>query len=96
RNGFVLDSGALTGDLLDELQLDPADSTASDHLMLVGDFATLANGDLDGDGDTDAADLAQLLGSWGQCPLCPADLNGDGIIDATDLAFLLGGWGTCE
>ncbi len=96
RNGFVLDSGALTGDLLDELQLDPADSTASDHFMLVGDFATLANGDLDGDGDTDAADLAQLLGSWGQCPLCPADLSGNGIVDATDLAFLLGNWGPCE
>lgn len=96
RNGFVLDSGTLTQDLLDELQLDPADSAASDHFMLVGDFATLANGDLDGDGDTDAADLAQLLGSWGQCPLCPADLSGDGVIDATDLAFLLGNWGPCE
>lgn len=96
RNGFVLYRGELTDDLLDELQLDPADSAASDHFMLVGDFATLANGDLNGNGQTDAADLAQLLGSWGPCPLCPADLNGDGIIDATDLAFLLGNWGPCE
>ena len=96
RNGFVLDSGRLTNDLLDELQLDPTDSAASDHLMLVGDFTTLASGDLDGDGQTGAADLAQLLGSWGLCQLCPADLNGDGIVDATDLAFLLGGWGPCS
>ena len=95
RNGFVLHSGGLTEDLLDELQLNPADSDASDHLMLVGDFATLANGDLDGDGQTGPADLAQLLGNWGPCPLCPADLDGDGTVGATDLAFLLGGWGSC-
>ena len=32
--------------------------------------------DFDGDGDVDAADLAELLASWGPCPLC-----GNGVVD---------------
>ncbi len=53
-------------------------------------------GDLDGDGDVDAADLALLLGSWGPCPAegdCPADLDGNGAVGPFDLAILLGRWG---
>lgn len=50
-------------------------------------------GDVDGDGDVDAADLALLLGSWGPCAGCPADLNGDANVGAVDLAMLLGNWG---
>ena len=51
--------------------------------------------DFDGDDMVTAADLALLLGSWGDCPGCPADINDDGIVDAFDLAFLLGTWGPC-
>lgn len=51
--------------------------------------------DLSGDGETDAADLAILLGAWGRCGECAADLTGDGAVDAADLAILLGGWGSC-
>ena len=51
--------------------------------------------DLDGDGGVGAADLAQLLGSWGPCPECPADLDGSGDVGAFDLALLLGVWGPC-
>lgn len=47
-------------------------------------------GDLDGDGDVDAADLAILLGAWGSGGA--SDLNCDGTTDAADLAILLGGW----
>ena len=50
--------------------------------------------DLDNDGDTDAADLAILLGNWGQVGL-PGDFDNDGVA-ADDLAVLLGGWGPCE
>jgi hypothetical protein len=47
-------------------------------------------GDLDFDGDVDAADLALLLGSWGT----PAgDVDGNGTTDAADLAVLLANWG---
>jgi hypothetical protein len=52
--------------------------------------------DFDGDLSVGAADLAQLLGSWGPCVDCPADLNNDGIVNAVDLAQLLGNWGPCE
>ncbi len=52
--------------------------------------------DLDGDGAVNAADLAQLLGTWGPCEDCPADFDGNGVINAADLAQLLGNWGPCE
>jgi hypothetical protein len=48
--------------------------------------------DLNGDGVTNALDLAALLGAWGGAG---ADINGDGTTNALDLAALLGGWGTC-
>ncbi len=55
--------------------------------------------DSDGDGDTDAADLAVLLGNWGPCgPGVPCeclDNDSSGSIDAFDLAVLLGAWGPC-
>ncbi len=55
--------------------------------------------DSDADGDTDAADLAVLLGNWGPCgPGVPCeclDNDSSGSIDAFDLAVLLGAWGPC-
>lgn len=49
-------------------------------------------GDLDGNGVRDAADLAQLLGGWST----PAgDLDGDGNTNGADLARLLAAWGPC-
>lgn len=53
----------------------------------------VAVGDLNADGQVDAADLAMLLGSWGACLGCPADLDGDGAVGGSDLAALLGAWG---
>ena len=52
--------------------------------------------DSDGDGDTDAADLAVLLGNWGpgNAGHC-LDADDDGLIGAFDLAVLLGAWGPC-
>ncbi len=55
----------------------------------------LCPGDIDDDGDIDAADLAALLSAWGDQPDDPADLDGDGDVDAADLAALLGAWGSC-
>lgn len=49
-------------------------------------------GDIDGDGDVDAADLALLLSSWGASGSA-ADINDDGTVDAADLSALLGNWG---
>jgi hypothetical protein len=55
------------------------------------------------DGVVDAADLAFLLGAWGNANGSTADIvtsatfqpPEDGVIDAADLAFLLGAWGEC-
>jgi len=68
----------------------------------MGDFSCLPPlppcpaADFDGSGDVGAADLAQLLGSWGPCAGCPADFDNDGDVDAADLAQLLGSWGPCQ
>ena len=50
-------------------------------------------GDLDGDGDTDHADLGTLLGDW-ECSGggCVGDLDGDGDTDHDDLGILLADW----
>lgn len=56
-------------------------------------------GDLDGDGNVNAADLAILLGDWGPYGPCPpyvaGDIQQDCDVDAADLAELLGAWGPC-
>lgn len=54
-----------------------------------------SDGDLNGDGVVNVADLLILLAAWGPCPRateCPADLNNDGVVDATDLLQLLAKW----
>lgn len=50
-------------------------------------------GDLDGNGEVDAGDLAMLLSAWGPAAGSPADLDGNGEVNATDLATLLANWG---
>jgi hypothetical protein len=57
--------------------------------------APACQGDLNGDGLVDGADLGILLGSWGDLG-GPADLNGDGLVDGSDLGLLLGAWGSCS
>jgi hypothetical protein len=53
----------------------------------------------DGNGVIDAADLGELLASWGSCPGCCADLApvgvSDNVVNAADLGELLANWGTC-
>lgn len=48
-------------------------------------------GDLDGDGNTDQADLGILLGAYGASP--DGDLDGDGDTDQADLGLLLADYG---
>ena len=54
--------------------------------------------DTDSDGDVDSADLAQVLGCWGDPfgagQFCPClDVEPDGDIDSADLAEILIRWG---
>ena len=54
-------------------------------------------GDIDGDGDVDAADLAALLGKFGQtCTGCPEDLNGDGTVNIADAILLVSNFGRTD
>lgn len=58
---------------------------------------TACDADIDGDGAIGPADLALVLGAWGQCADCSADIDGDDEVNATDLGALLGLWGaTCS
>jgi hypothetical protein len=49
--------------------------------------------DLDGDGDTDQADLGVLLADWGCTSGCAGDIDGDDDTDQADLGILLSDWG---
>ena len=80
------------------------------HMVLHSGYAGGANvledtwiltccvGDLDGDGDTDHADLSELLAAWctheGDPNWNPnADLDGDGHVGHGDLGILIADWG---
>lgn len=58
---------------------------------------TRRRGDLNGDGQVDAADLQLLLTAWGKCDEetepCLTDFDCDQHVDGMDLAALLEGWG---
>jgi hypothetical protein len=64
-------------------------------------------GDANGSGRVDVADLATLLASFGAkredlpCSIPPCynpdvDFNGNGSIDTSDMAILLSNWGRCQ
>jgi len=63
----------------------------ADFLLLLGVMNGLL-GDFNLDGVVSGADLAHILGSWGQSGTAH-DLNMDGTIDGQDLAILLENWG---
>jgi len=50
-------------------------------------------GDLNGDGLVNGADLGLMLIEWGACqPGCVADLTGDDLVDGADLGLMLIAW----
>ena len=48
-------------------------------------------GDLNGDGRVDGADLGLLLSDWGSLD-SEADLDGSGLVDGGDLGLILAFW----
>ncbi|MSR70308.1 MAG: hypothetical protein EXS17_08200 [Phycisphaerales bacterium] len=91
RGSFVLDSATLDANELAALGLQAGDSAATDHNMLVGDFAFGAaptcTGDTNGDNQVNGADIAVVLSSWGAAGA--GDANNDGIVNAADLTVVL-------
>jgi hypothetical protein len=65
-----------------------------DELLNLGFDEADCDTDLNGDDQTNAADLAKLLGDWNAAGGV-ADINQDGVVNAADLAILLGEWGPC-
>ena len=70
------------------------DNIVADDLLPIGVAVADCLGDLDNDNDTDAADIARLLGNWGTSDP-NSDLDADGTVGAPDLAIVLGSWGNC-
>jgi hypothetical protein len=68
--------------------IDPAD------LEPLGTSVPDCLGDLNGDGVVDGADLALVLGAWGNGAGL-ADIDENGVVDGADLAIVLGSWGEC-
>lgn len=98
RRTMLTGLGGAEGAVQDPVSGDYLFSTfgGGNHVIAIRGFAaTVCEGDLDGSGSVDAADLAVLLGSWGASCGSPADLDGSCTVDAADLAVLLGSWGPC-
>ncbi len=67
--------------------------TLQSATLIINFTAPACPWDLDGDGAVGSADLAELVGFWGQTGV-PADFFDDGV-GADDLAELVGRWGPC-
>jgi hypothetical protein len=65
--------------------------TVAGSLNISGPEGNPCDGDFNGDGVRDGADLGALLAAWGTSG---ADLNGDGLTDGADLGALLAVFGT--
>jgi hypothetical protein len=85
--------------------IDQIDLQLLNELMppCAGDVVSSATFQPPPDGVTDAADLAYVLGAWGDAPSCADFVSSrtfapppDGMVNAADLAYLLGSWGSCD
>ncbi len=93
-------SGALVCDGVTGAPLVGVDDATDEGYVYAFTVATSCPGDLDGDGQVAASDLAIVVGSWGPCPnpppaQCTSDLSGDRDVGAVDLANVLSYWGPC-
>jgi ASPIC and UnbV/Dockerin type I domain len=77
---------------LEALDMNSDGVLASSDYPLMLNLCTAPVGDLNSDGVVDGADLAVVLGSWGNGP-SSADLDGDGTVNGADLTIVLGNWG---
>ncbi len=55
-------------------------------------FGPNCQGDADGDGDVDLADVARVVANWGN-PGGQGDVSGNGIVGLDDIALIIKNWG---
>jgi alpha-tubulin suppressor-like RCC1 family protein len=60
------------------------------------DSCERSGGDLDMNGELNAADIALILLDFGPCDGCPTDLDGNGVVDAGDLALVMMAYGPVD
>jgi pimeloyl-ACP methyl ester carboxylesterase len=53
-----------------------------------------SDGDVNGDGVINVADLMLVILNWGACSACPGDANDDGMVNVQDLLAVITQWGT--
>lgn len=98
---LLLTNTTVCGNTPDQIYGDPWTDNGGN--LIADECPPCVAADFDYDGTVGAADLAELLGSWGPCPdpcnpfaTCPADLDGNCDVGPFDLALLLGSWGPCS
>jgi hypothetical protein len=79
-------------------QPDASNALTGGAFSLTGGFwftpCIISNGDVDGNGCVDDADLLTVLFNFGATGLNPADLNCDGTVDDADLLTVLFNFGS--
>lgn len=92
---FLREGDRLIGATMISTQLASASAVATTTIVGIGGPCPA---DLDGNGIVDGADLAIVLGHWGDTCACGCslgDVDADGIVDGVDLSIVLGSWGFC-
>ncbi|MCP3904112.1 MAG: hypothetical protein GY715_10810 [Planctomycetes bacterium] len=54
--------------------------------------AASIEGDVNGDGNVNFADILALIGQWGPCVGCSGDVNGDGVVSFADILLVIANW----
>ncbi|HIA72803.1 MAG TPA: hypothetical protein EYO01_08940 [Phycisphaerales bacterium] len=52
----------------------------------------VSDGDVDGNGVVNTADILAVIGAWGSCSGCAEDLDGDGLVGVSDVLTVIGSW----
>jgi hypothetical protein len=83
--------GVITADLIEvDYFVDATEAIGAGFRFAAAPVNAVA-GDINGDGEVSAADLSEILSTWGRVNP-PMDLDGSGFVDAGDLSMFLALW----
>jgi len=84
---------AVAGDKAYPVYLDTSAGDADIYTNVI-DFGGAVEGDANGDGVVNFADILAIVGAWGPCPGCPEDVNGDDAVNFADILVVIANWTT--